>query len=67
MDSKQHKLLYGGAYSIKDYYMESGNPRQMRGASELLNECVACIEKLLKNNGVTEDDIIANCESQSSA
>jgi len=31
-------IVYGGAYSIKKYYMESGNPRQMRGASQLLNE-----------------------------
>jgi hypothetical protein len=29
-------VVYGGAFSIKDYYMESGNPRQMRGASQLL-------------------------------
>ena len=31
-------VVYGGAFSIKDYYMESGNPRQMRGASQLLLE-----------------------------
>ncbi len=37
MDDMQYDLLYGGAYAIKEYYMESGNPRQMRGASELLN------------------------------
>ena len=30
--------VYGAAYNIKDYYMESGNPRQMRGASQLLND-----------------------------
>ena len=29
-------VVYGGAFSIKGYYMESGNPRQMRGASQLL-------------------------------
>ncbi|MDR2713238.1 MAG: hypothetical protein LBB91_09035 [Clostridiales bacterium] len=31
-------IVYGGAFSIRDYYMESGNPRQMRGASQLLIE-----------------------------
>jgi len=31
-------VVYGGAFSVKDYYMESGNPRQMRGASQLLME-----------------------------
>jgi ribosomal 50S subunit-associated protein YjgA (DUF615 family) len=41
-------VVYGGAYSIRDYYMESGNPRIMRGASQLLidaaEEC-ACAAK----------------------
>ena len=47
-DLIQYDLLFGGGYSIKDYYMESGNPRQMRGASELLNMCAAEVQELLK-------------------
>ena len=38
-------IVYGGAYSIKDYYMESGNPRQMRGASQLLLDAAEEFEK----------------------
>ena len=59
MDSIEYKydLLYGGGYSIKEYYMESGNPRQMRGASELLNECAADVKRHLKKNGINEDHI----------
>lgn len=34
----QLDIVYGTAYSIKKYYMESGNPRQMRGASQNLNK-----------------------------
>jgi len=39
-------LIYGGGFSIRDYYMESGNPQLMRGASELLNAApkTACKE-----------------------
>ena len=37
-------VVYGGAFSIKDYYMESGNPRQMRGASQLLLEAADAFE-----------------------
>jgi hypothetical protein len=29
-------IIFGGAYAIKNYYLESGNPTQMRGASQLL-------------------------------
>jgi len=29
-------IVFGGAYAIKNYYLESGNPTQMRGASQLL-------------------------------
>ena len=58
MDSEGYDLLYGGGYSIKDYYMESGNPRQMRGASELLNECAGEVEELLKDDGIKECQII---------
>ena len=61
MDSNRYDLLYGGAYSIKDYYMESGNPRQMRGASELLNDCSETVRQhLLGINGVSEKHIIAS-------
>jgi len=37
-------LIYGGAFSIRDYYMESGNPQLMRGASELIKRApdIAC-------------------------
>ena len=58
MDSNEYSLLYGGAYSIKNYYMESGNPRQMRGASEILNECSFKLGEHLKCSGVPEDQII---------
>ena len=36
-DNFELDTVYCAAYNIKDYYMESGNPRQMRGASQLLN------------------------------
>jgi len=59
VESGSFDLLYGGGYSIKDYYMESGNPRQMRGASELLNDSVVEIkEKLMKDYGVPDEHII---------
>jgi len=58
MDTEKYDLLYGGGYSIKEYYMESGNPRQMRGASELLNDCVAEIEKYLLDKNVKKEHII---------
>jgi len=37
-------VVYGGAYSVKDYYMESGNPQQMRGASQLLQDAAKKFE-----------------------
>lgn len=40
LDKVSVDVVYGGAFSIKDYYMESGNPRQMRGASQLLQDVV---------------------------
>ena len=58
MGSEAYDLLYGGGYSIKDYYMESGNPRQMRGASELLKECAEDVERLLLNAGTEKAQII---------
>ena len=58
MDSDQYDLLYGGGYSIKDYYMESGNPRQMRGASDLLRDCAEKVKKMLKiSYNVEESDV----------
>ena len=62
MDSMQYQyeLLFGGAYSIKDYYMESGNPRQMRGASELLNECTEDVKRLLRDKDITVEENDAN-------
>ena len=35
-ESDQIDCVLGGVFSIKKYYMESGNPRQMRGASQLI-------------------------------
>ena len=39
-DLKFVDVVYGGAYSISNYYMESGNPRQMRGASQILLDLI---------------------------
>ena len=41
-------MVLGAANSIKGYFMESGNPRQMRGASQLLTDvfCDILPEKL---------------------
>jgi RNase P subunit RPR2 len=53
-------IVFGGAYSIKEYYEESGNPKQMRGASALLEDMfqnkIPCI---LENEeyGVSKDHI----------
>ncbi|MDR1263964.1 MAG: hypothetical protein LBK46_10855, partial [Oscillospiraceae bacterium] len=42
-------IIFGGAYSIKAYYEESGNPKQMRGASQLLSRVFDCdIKKLVE-------------------
>jgi hypothetical protein len=38
--------------------MESGNPRQMRGASELLCECVDDVKEHLLSAGINEEHII---------
>lgn len=59
MDEK-YGLLFGGGYAIKEYYMESGNPRQMRGASELLIECGKMVKKHLLKNGITEENIFTS-------
>ncbi|MDR3087513.1 MAG: hypothetical protein LBU45_06130 [Azoarcus sp.] len=40
-DESAIDVVYGGAFSIRDYYMESGNPRLMRGASQLLIDAAA--------------------------
>ena len=58
MNITKYDLLFGGGYSIKDYYMESGNPRQMRGASELLNDCAADVENMLVAGNVEKEHII---------
>ena len=58
MDFSEFSLLYGGAYSIKNYYIESGNPRQMRGASEILNECSYELNEHLKCSDVPDEHII---------
>jgi hypothetical protein len=52
-------VLYGGAYSIHGYYMESGNPRQMRGASELLLQCMkeVCAAFHLVGQGEAGNDL----------
>ena len=65
MEYDKYELLYGGAYSIKDYYMESGNPRQMRGASVILNDCAEDLKKILKDDGICENHIIASGASLS--
>ncbi len=59
MYAEEYDLFFGGGYSIKEYYMESGNPRQMRGASELLKECVNEVIDLLIKNGVKIEHIIS--------
>lgn len=49
-------IISGGAYSIKQYYEESGNPKQMRGASQLLEDMFSVhISKILKDHNVAED------------
>ena len=69
MGSKENDLLYGGAYSIKDYYMESGNPKQMRGASELLSESAEELKRILLSDcisdGIVEEHIIVSGASLS--
>jgi hypothetical protein len=65
MASNQYDLLYGGGYSIKEYYMESGNPRQMRGASGLLSESAQAVADVLKKEGVHDDKMIVSGASLS--
>jgi len=47
-------IIFGGAFSIKGYYEESNNPKQMRGASALL-------EKIF-NDDIA--DILKECDSE---
>jgi hypothetical protein len=59
-------LVLGGAYSIKRYYMESSNPRQMRGASEsLLRVFAERIPGYLKSEGLWKEYACAYCQGGS--
>jgi hypothetical protein len=52
-------IVFGGAYSIKSYYMESDNPRQMRGASQLLVDLVRASKDPEANPNASDSEIQA--------